>query len=60
MNNDEQIKLDECALNAAAWKFVESYTGVIGQHMPGRLFHNCKSLLRESISTYIEEHGKSK
>lgn len=60
MNDNDQIKLDECALNAAGWKFVELYSSVIGEPMSGRLFNNCKSLLRESIIEYIKEKGNNK
>jgi len=46
------------ALNDAGWTFIESYRQHIGE-IPTKLFNCTKSLLRESITKYIETMEKN-
>jgi len=43
------------ALNDAGWKFNEAYQKIMGESPSGKLFNNCKAILRECIIEYIEK-----
>ena len=54
-----EIKLDENALNKAAWEFIFSYRKVTGEIESAILFNRCKAVLRPVIEKYIEEANKN-
>lgn len=53
------MKLDEKALNEAAWEFIFSYRIVTGKIESAILFNNCKAVLRPVIEKYIEKAIKN-
>lgn len=46
--------LDEDKLNAASWKFVDTYKEVTGEYIPPLLFNKIKDIQREVIKEYLK------
>lgn len=51
-NAERQMELDACALNDAAWEYVEQISK-LGETMSARHWNCCKSILTPVIHTYL-------